>query len=163
MQHNRQAAWREGHGMSMTTNLNWVHLAWLMFLPNTFKCEVANVCVLVTQSCPTLCDPMDCSPPGSSVNGILQARILEWAAIPFSRESAQPWDWTWIPDSLLSEPPGKPSSLKEVSKLSSYFLTILMAVILSLCLRNSSVWMYYRSVLVCLFFVFVFFFWLLVI
>ena len=52
--------------------------------------------LLVTQSCPTLGDPMDCSPPGSSVNGILQARILEWLAIPFSRQSAQPWDWTWI-------------------------------------------------------------------
>ena len=37
------------------------------------------------QSCPTLCDPMDCSPPGSSVHGIHQARILEWVAIPFSR------------------------------------------------------------------------------
>ena len=37
------------------------------------------------QSCPTLCDPMDCSPPGSSVHGILQARILEWVAISFSR------------------------------------------------------------------------------
>ena len=36
------------------------------------------------QSCPTLCDPMDCSPPGSSVPGILQARTLEWAAISFS-------------------------------------------------------------------------------
>ena len=35
-------------------------------------------CVLVPQSCPTLCDPTDCSPPGSSVHGILQARILEW-------------------------------------------------------------------------------------
>ena len=43
--------------------------------------------VLVTQSCPTLCDPMDCSPPGSSVHGILQARILEWVAIPFARGS----------------------------------------------------------------------------
>ena len=42
------------------------------------------VCVLVTQLCLTLCDPMDCSPPGSSVHGILQARILEWVAIPFS-------------------------------------------------------------------------------
>ena len=41
--------------------------------------------VLVTQSCPTLCDPMDCSPPGSSVHGILQARILELVTIPFSR------------------------------------------------------------------------------
>ena len=42
------------------------------------------VCVLVTQSCPTLCDPLDCSPPGSSVHGILQARILEWVTIFFS-------------------------------------------------------------------------------
>ena len=45
----------------------------------------ARMCVLVAQSCLTLCDPMDCSPPGSSVHGILQARILEWVAIPFSR------------------------------------------------------------------------------
>ena len=42
------------------------------------------VCVLVTQSCSTLCDPMNCSPPGFSVYGILQARTLEWIAIPFS-------------------------------------------------------------------------------
>ena len=48
-----------------------------------------HVCVLVTQSCPTLCDPMDCSLPGSSVHGILQARILEWVATPFSRESSR--------------------------------------------------------------------------
>ena len=38
----------------------------------------------VTQSCPTLSDPMDCSPPGSSVHGIFQARVLEWGAIVFS-------------------------------------------------------------------------------
>ena len=44
--------------------------------------------VLVTQSCPALCDPMGCSPPSSSVYGILQARIWEWIAIPFSRESS---------------------------------------------------------------------------
>ena len=44
---------------------------------------------LVAQSCSTLCDPMNCSPPGSSVHGILQARILEWVAIPFSRGSSQ--------------------------------------------------------------------------
>ena len=42
----------------------------------------------VAQSCPTLCDPMDCSPPGSSVHGILQARILVWVAISFSRGSS---------------------------------------------------------------------------
>ena len=46
----------------------------------------------VAQSCLTLCDPMDCSPPGSSVHGILQARILEWVAISFSRGSSQPTD-----------------------------------------------------------------------
>ena len=56
-----------------------------------------TVKVLVTQSCPTLCDPMDCSPPSSSVRGILQARILEWVAIPFSRRSSWPKDWTWVP------------------------------------------------------------------
>ena len=49
---------------------------------------------LVTQSCPTLCDPMDCNRPGSSVHGILQARILEWVAISFSRGSSQPRDQT---------------------------------------------------------------------
>ena len=49
--------------------------------------------VLGAQSCPTLCDPMDCSPPGSSLHGILQARTLEWVAIPFSRESS----WTRDP------------------------------------------------------------------
>ena len=48
-----------------------------------------KVKVLVTQSCLTLFDPMDCSPPGSSVHGILQARILEWVAISISRGSSQ--------------------------------------------------------------------------
>ena len=44
--------------------------------------------VFVSQLCLTLCDPMSCSLPGSSVHGILQARVLEWVAIPFSRESS---------------------------------------------------------------------------
>ena len=49
------------------------------------------ICVCVyAQSCLTLCNPMNCSPPGSSVHGILQARILEWVAISFSRGSSQP-------------------------------------------------------------------------
>ena len=51
---------------------------------------------LVAQSCPTFCDPMDCSPPGSFVHGILQAKILEWVAIVFSRGSSQPRDQTWV-------------------------------------------------------------------
>ena len=55
-----------------------------------------GVCLLAKslQSCLTLCDPMDCSSPGSSVHGILQARILEWIVISSSRGSSQSWDWT---------------------------------------------------------------------
>ena len=71
----------------------------------------------VAQSCPTLCDPVDCSLPGSSVLGILQARILEWVAIPFSRRSSQPRDGMQCLTSNLHwqaalyktlAPPGKP-------------------------------------------------------
>ena len=50
----------------------------------------------IAQSCPTLCDPMACSLPGSSILGIFQARILEWVAIFFSSRSSQPRDWTRI-------------------------------------------------------------------
>ena len=48
------------------------------------------MCAKSLQFCPTLCDPMDCSPSGSSVQGILQARIMEWAALPSSRGSSDP-------------------------------------------------------------------------
>ena len=50
----------------------------------------------VTQLCPTLWDPMDCSLPGSSLHGILQARVLEWVAISFSRGSSWPRDWIHV-------------------------------------------------------------------
>ena len=50
----------------------------------------------VVQSCPTLCNPVECSPPGSSVHGILQARILEWVAISFFRGSSRPKDQAWV-------------------------------------------------------------------
>ena len=52
--------------------------------------QTLNVKVLVVHSCPTLFEPMDCSSPGSSVHGISQARILEWRAIPFSRDLPHP-------------------------------------------------------------------------
>ena len=55
----------------------WVHAKWL-------------------QSCPILWDPMDCSPPGSSVHGILQVWILKWVAMPFSRGSSWPRFWTQV-------------------------------------------------------------------
>ena len=57
-----------------------------------YKC----VCAKLLQSCPTLCNTMDCSPPGSSVHWILQARILEWFAMPFSRGTSWPRDGTCI-------------------------------------------------------------------
>ena len=89
-----------------------------LFLQTSIKvdrCIVPILCesvkVLVAQLCPTLCDPMDCSPPGSSVHGILQTRILERVAIPFSRGSSlpgiEPGSPTQETDSLLSQPPGK--------------------------------------------------------
>ena len=54
------------------------------------------ICAKLLQLCPTLCDLMDPSPPGSSVHRILQARILEWVAIPFSRGSSQLRDRTCV-------------------------------------------------------------------
>ena len=64
----------------------------------TFKyCVCVPECMsIVAQLCPALCDPMDCSPPGSSVYGISQARMLEWVVIPFSRGSSWPKDQTCI-------------------------------------------------------------------
>ena len=69
--------------------------------------------VKVAQSCPTLCDRMDYSLPGSFVHGILEAKMLEWVAIPFSRGSSQPRDQIQVSlqtDSLPSKPPGKPKN-----------------------------------------------------
>ena len=62
--------------------------------------------LLVAQSCPTLCDTMDCSPPGFSVHGILQARILEWVAISFSMNQL----WVYTYPLLLEPPPPAPSA-----------------------------------------------------
>ena len=66
--------------------LSPLHLLWQIF-----RDSVANECVCMRaktlQSCLTLCDPMDCSPPGSSVHGILQARIMEWVALFLTQES----------------------------------------------------------------------------
>ena len=70
--------------LSHASNLDWWSIS------HNFKV------VFVTQLCPDLCDPMDCSPPGSSVHGILQARILEWVAISFFCRSFWPRDWARV-------------------------------------------------------------------
>ena len=62
----------------------------------TYKYTMSEWVSEVTQSCPTLCDPMDCSLPDSSIHGIFQARILEWVAISFSRRSSWSRDWTQV-------------------------------------------------------------------
>ena len=69
---------------------------WFLFLIwKNLKSWETNCC-LVPKLCPTLCDHMDCSPPGSSVHGILQARILEWVVSSFSRGSSRPRDQTHV-------------------------------------------------------------------
>ena len=76
----------------------------------TFLISYVLYTVLITQSCMTLCDPMD-----NTIHGILQARILEWVAFPFSRGSSQTRDQTRSPvlqaDSFPAEPQGKPSGV----------------------------------------------------
>ena len=64
--------------------------------PHLFHIAFVCRCAKLLQSCLTLCDPMDWSPPDSSVHGISQARILERVAIPFSRRSSQPRDGTCV-------------------------------------------------------------------
>ena len=63
---------------------------WPKKLPTNILQHWPKICCF----CATLCDPMDSSPPGFSVHGIFQTRILEWVAISFCRESSWPWEWT---------------------------------------------------------------------
>ena len=91
--------------------LLWLKLQWKF----AFRCLSLCVYAKSLQLCLTLCDPMDCSPPGSSVHGILQARILEWVAMSSSRESSRPRDQShdycllhWQVGSSPLAPPGKP-------------------------------------------------------
>ena len=81
------------HFLPFTYNVVDIHLlkrsVWKLTSCKTSRC-------LFTKSCPTLCDPTNCSPPGSSIHGILQARTLEWVAISSSRGSSRPRDETHI-------------------------------------------------------------------
>ena len=75
----------------ISLDLNPAFTTWLLY--HLVQDEWMNE---VAQLCSTLCDPMDCSLPGSSVHGIFQAMVLEWIAISFSRRSSQPRDRTWV-------------------------------------------------------------------
>ena len=102
------------HGISQLKILRWVTIPFFKASswPRDQKKERKSE---VTQSCPTLCGPVDCSPPGSSIHGIFQARVLEWVAISFSRESSWPRDRTYV--SCIAgrcyRPPGKPRDWTE--------------------------------------------------
>ena len=103
----------EGHDYSVHNLPNWpekpvledvIWFTWHLSASSVATC-------FVTQSCPILCNPMDCSPPGSSAHGILQAQILEWVAISFSRDLPNPGIEPKSPalqaDYLPSKPPGR--------------------------------------------------------
>ena len=97
---------KRDHSYTVGGNANWY---------SHYGEQYAVLLYLVAQSCPTLCHPMNYSPPGSSAHGIFQTRILEWVAMPFSRDLPNPGIESMSPalqtDSLLSEPPGKPKAV----------------------------------------------------
>ena len=78
--------------ISLTNFFCYKTSACLLCLEISLIFQIMWVCAKLLQPCSTVCDPMDHSLPGSSVHGILQARILEWVAMPFSRGSSQPRD-----------------------------------------------------------------------
>ena len=85
--------------LSTVCSPNTIHNSWVQNMHSIKLKQTDKMLwneVLVTQSCLTLCNPMDCSPPGSAVHGILQERILEWVAIPFSREFSWHRVRTWV-------------------------------------------------------------------
>ena len=100
------SVWVEAEMLMEQEYLSWkpephAHLCLLMSsFPTWVKSHIRHLHLMteseVAQSCPPLCDSMDCSLPGSYVHGIFQARVLEWIAISFSRESSWPRDRTWV-------------------------------------------------------------------
>ena len=102
----------------------------IAFIPS-FSHSSLKVKVLVAQSCPTLYNTMDVSPPDSSVYGILQARILEWTAISFSRGSSWPRDQTWVSCTagrfftIWATKEALDSSLLVYKKVAVYYILIL--------------------------------------
>ena len=104
----------EDVGLDWDTQLRHAHRYTFIYACLSTGYTLQSTCASAksTQSCLTLCDPMDSSPACSSLHGILQARILEWVVIPFSRGSSQMRDWTQVSciagGFLPCEPPGKP-------------------------------------------------------
>ena len=85
------------------------------------------------------CSPTDCSPPGSSVHGISQARILEWVAISFSRDSSWPRDGRWVScmagKFFTAEPPGKLGHCETIAKVRCLYSWLWHVIVLWVCLQ----------------------------
>ena len=115
------------HNWGRAFLLAQLYMLFLYFCQENWRCNCKccfllsalfffNICGKSLQLCPTLFDPVACSPPGFSVQGILQAMILEWIVVPSSKGSSQHRDWTqvslcllrWQARSLPLAPPGKP-------------------------------------------------------
>ena len=113
----RGAWWAAVHGVAKSwTQLSDFHFHVCVCMELNHSAVDLKHCkstTLEAHSCLFLCDPMECSLPGSTVHGMLQARVLEWVAIPFSGGSFQPGIEPRSPalqaDSLPAEPPGKPN------------------------------------------------------
>jgi len=122
-------------------------------LPQTCHFWKSAVLCWGAQSCPVLCDPVDCSPPGSSVHGILQASILEWIAMPSSRGPSWPRDQTQVSCiaggffTILATREALPPQKKKVQSLQREVKWGLPAPVCSLCLYVN------RSKLICIFIV----------
>ena len=125
-----------------TVQFTYFFLLFFMLLVSYLSCYC-----LVAKSCLTHCDPMDCSTPGSSIRGILQARILEGTAISFSRGFFWPRDWTHISSLaggfFTTQPPGKPSSYLSNHCLiqgHKVFPLYLLLRVLKLCILHLGLW-----------------------
>ena len=102
------------HLRKILSKYNWFTVLYYFLLSSKVNQLYMHMKVKVAQSCPTLCDPIDCSPSGFFVLGILQARTLEWVAVPFSRDLPNPGIELRSPalqaDSLLFELLGNPNT-----------------------------------------------------
>ena len=144
-----------GHFVSLRYTMGWfdAHKYCRMIIANKVSSHhLTCVHARLLQSCPTLCDPMNHRPPGFSIHGILQARILKWVAMPSSRGLSRHKDLTCVSciagEFFTTEPPGKPSphiiifflvvKTFKICSLSSFqeYNTVLLNIVTMLCITS---------------------------
>ena len=116
-------------------------------------CTLFLIVVLVSQVCPTLCDPMNCSPPGSSVHGILQAGILEWLPCPppgdLPDSGIKPRSPALQVDSLPFEPLGNSIFIKKKIIFCLSYVTNISVCLFHVFFLFKSFFFFYTAVLLC--------------